>query len=263
MLGPESATAQDAFQVPCTPEHLPLFIQLTYYLCYRWSQMIAELSPQLYDVHGRRIFHPGGAQRRVGFRPTFPMGRYLTEPLKIRCADFGEMRKFLATYRPSLLGRSKEKDYWQLPEEFEVTRTGHCVDFALWSWRQVLAMGYPARLTGGKSGKFGEGHAWVTFEKDGKFYLLEPQMWVLGLRMPRIATLRYHPAVSAEWDGEKVSYFLHGKRNAEPPLRELPVLVGEWLLIWIPVLIKVIPRIPLVLVRKIFRSAAKRQSGSK
>jgi hypothetical protein len=31
-------------------------------------------------------------------------------------------------------------------------------------------------MTGGQAGKLREGHAWVTFEKDGRFYLLEPRL---------------------------------------------------------------------------------------
>jgi hypothetical protein len=224
--------------------------------------MIVEIFPQLYDVHGRKVFRPRGFQRRRGFRPTFPMARNLTQPLKTTCANFSEMRKFLATCRPSRAEKSDKRDYWQPPDEFEVTRTGDCVDFALWAWRQVLAMGYQARFAGGKAGKFGEGHAWVTFEKEGRFYLLEPQRWPLGLRMPRVATLRYHPLVSVGWDGEKVSYFEHEKRDAEPPLRELPGLVAEWLSIWIRFWVRVAPRIPLVLARRMFRRKPKKRSNT-
>ena len=32
-------------------------------------------------------------------------------------------------------------------------------------------MRFRARFVGGKAGKFGAGHAWVTFEKNGKYFL--------------------------------------------------------------------------------------------
>jgi hypothetical protein len=213
--------------------------------------MIAELFPHLYDVHGRKVFRPGRSEQRTGFRPTFPMARNLTQPLKCRCSTLDEIREFLLTCRRSDADPFAKRDYWQPPEELEKTRTGDCVDLALWTWRQLLEMGYAARFTGGKAGRYGEGHAWVTFEKDGKFYLLEPQLSLLGLRMPRISTLRYHPTTSVAWDGEKISYYAHEKRDTEPPLRILPGLVWEWIAIWIPFWARTIPRILIAIARRI------------
>jgi hypothetical protein len=180
------------------------------------------------------------------------MGSNLTHPLKTECNGFFEMRKFLMACQAQDTGDTRKRDHWQPPEEFEKTRVGDCVDFGLWAWRQVLAMGYPARFVGGKAGKFGAGHAWVTFEKDGKWFLLEPQRWPLGLRMPRISTLRYHPKVSVAWDGEKIQYFEHEDRNTDPPLRNVPMLVAEWLLIWTRFWIRFSYRFPLSLVRRIW-----------
>jgi hypothetical protein len=148
------------------------------------------------------------------------------------CKDFTEMRKFLFACRWRDMREIQRRDHWQTPEEFEKTRTGDCVDFAIWTWRQLLAMGYSARFVVGKAGKFGAGHAWVTFEKDGRHFLLEPQLRIVGLRMPRISTLRYHPKVSVAWDGRKIQYFEHEDRDTDPPLRTVPGFVGEWLLIW-------------------------------
>jgi hypothetical protein len=37
-------------------------------------------------------------------------------------------------------------DYWQPPEDFEKRKKGDCEDFALWTWRQLLDMGYGAPL---------------------------------------------------------------------------------------------------------------------
>jgi hypothetical protein len=142
--------------------------------------------------------------------------------LKYKCSDFEEMRRFLATCRVADTHREDKGDYWQPPEEFELTRKGDCVDFALWSWRQLLQMGYDARFAGGKAGRLGGGHAWVTYEHNGRAYLLEPQMWAAGSRMPRIYTLRYHPTVSVSWDGEKVSYYEHEKRRTDPPMWMVP-----------------------------------------
>jgi hypothetical protein len=211
--------------------------------------MIAEIFPELYDTQGRRVFSTGTRERRLGFRPTAPMGSYLTEPLRTECKDFADMRKFLLTCRWRDMREVQRRDYWQPPEEFEMTREGDCVDFGLWAWRQVFSMGYRAHFTGGKSGKYGEGHAWVTFEKDGRWYLLEPQLRGLGLRMPRLSTLRYHPKVSVAWDGKKVLYFDHQDRNTEPRLRALPALVLEWLVIWSRYWLRLSYRLPVALIR--------------
>ncbi len=61
------------------------------------------------------------------------------------------MRKFLSRCRGRDMTEIQKRDYWQPPEEFERTRMGDCVDFGLWAWRQLLALGYPARFVGGAS----------------------------------------------------------------------------------------------------------------
>jgi len=213
--------------------------------------MIAEIFPEFYDVHGHKVFDPGTRGRKIGFRPTFPLGRYLTHPLKTQCKDFAELRRFLLTCRYRDMSEGKKRDHWQPPEEFEQTRMGDCADFSLWAWRQVVVMGWPARFVVGKAGKFEGGHAWVVFEKDSKWFLLEPQRRIIGLRMPRISTLRYHPKVSAAWDGHKILYFEHEDLDTDPRLRYLPGLVWEWLSIWTRFWIRVIPRLPVFLARRV------------
>lgn len=214
--------------------------------------MIAEIFPEFYDIRGRKSFRPGGSQRRAGFRPTFPIGRNFTQPLKFQARDLAEMRKFLVSCRYSKRRAEAETDYWQPPEEFEQTRTGDCVDFALWVWRQVVGMGYEARFVGGRAGKYGAGHAWVTFEKDGRSYLLEPQLRFVGLRMPRVSTLRYHPLTSVTWNGRKASFYQHEERRSDPPLSLVPALVGEWLQIWFRFWRRTLPLIVVGLVRRVF-----------
>ena len=92
-------------------------------------RMIAEIFPQAYDAVGRKVFRPD--LRRKGVHPTFPMGRYVSQPLSVKCASLEDMRKFLCTCS----GVSDEeqfgkRDYWQPPENFEQTRKGDCDDFA-------------------------------------------------------------------------------------------------------------------------------------
>jgi hypothetical protein len=194
--------------------------------------LIAEIIPGYYDVEGKKVFRPD-SRRHSGFKPTFPAGRFLSQPLKYWCSDFSDMRRFLSKCKyVSDQEQFGQKDYWEPPDQFEETKKGDCEDFALWAWRQLLHMGYPARFVIGPAFKYGEMHAWVTFNKDGRFYLLEPLTWPVGLKRPRLSILRNKPKFSMSWDGEKVSYFEHEDRKVDVPSRMIPELVGEWLFIW-------------------------------
>jgi hypothetical protein len=194
--------------------------------------LIAEVFLEAYDAAGRKVFRPD-SRRTSGFRPTFPAGRFLSQPLKHWCSDFVDMRKFLAKCKyVSDQEQFGQKDYWQPPELFEETRKGDCEDFALWSWRQLMQMNYPCRFVVGRAGRFGAGHAWLTFEKDGRTYLLESLSWGIGLKMPRLRTLRYHPKYSMEWNGKTVSYYSHEDRKFDPSLQTAASLVGEWIYLW-------------------------------
>jgi hypothetical protein len=172
--------------------------------------MIAEIIPQAYDAIGKQVSQP--FLRRRGPHPTFPMGRYISEPLTVTCTSIGELRKFLAGCKyvsdKELFGK---RDYWQPPEEFEKRKKGDCEDFALWTWRQLLLMGYDARFVVGSSGRYGIGHAWVQYFQDGKCYLVESLLSRIGDRIPRLSTVRYDPKLSVSWDGKTLRYFSHKK----------------------------------------------------
>ncbi len=63
-----------------------------------------------------------------------------------------------------------------LPTEFEVRRTGNCLDHALWAWRKLGELGYEAELVVGRRLPWDPGdarHAWVLFEENGRRQLLE------------------------------------------------------------------------------------------
>lgn len=194
--------------------------------------MIAEISPESYDIAGRKVFRPD-SRRNSGFRPTFPVGRFLSQPLKHPCSDLIELRRFLAQCKyVSDEKQFGKKDYWQAPELFEESKKGDCEDFALWSWRQLLQMNYPARFVLGSAGRYGDGHAWVTFEKDGKSFLLEPLSWQFGLTLPRLSIFRYKPKFSVGWDGKSVSYYEHEDRKFSGSLYQIFLLCVEWLFFW-------------------------------
>ena len=190
--------------------------------------MIAELFPEAYDTEGRSTFRPDQRRRRR-FPSTFPIGRFLSQSLTVECKNLEDLRNFLRKCRyvsdEEQFGR---RDFWMPPEEFERSRKGDCEDFALYAWRQLLSLGYSARFVGGRHGRYGEGHAWVTFENDGKTFLMEPQACSLRTRLPRLSTLAYKPDVSVEWDGKGAHFYLHEERKFIPPAQQIPALVWEW-----------------------------------
>jgi hypothetical protein len=193
--------------------------------------MIAETIPEAYDARGHQVSRPFSHRRSV--HPTFPMGRYIGQPLAIKCNTMGDIRTFLMGCQyasdEELFGK---RDYWQPPEEFEKRKQGDCEDFALWTWRQLLNIGYDARFIGGSSTRYGDGHAWVEYFKDGKCFLLEPLYCRLGYTMPRLSTLRYEPRISVSWDGKVLRYFSHKKPISHPSLPLLATLLPEYVIFW-------------------------------
>ena len=214
--------------------------------------MIAEIIPEAYDATGKKVFRPD--LRRRGFHPTFPMGRYVSQPVAITCKNFRDIRDFLMTCRyvsdEELFGK---EDYWQPPEDFERLRKGDCDDFALWTWRQLIELGYDARIVFGRHGRYGTGHAWVSFAKDGKQFLVEPQYRWVGNTFPRLTTLRYQPRISAAWDGSKISFFSHQARKFNPTMETILPLLTEWFFTWIPYWASAIIKLPYALIRFAYR----------
>jgi hypothetical protein len=216
--------------------------------------MIAEIIPEAYDARGKKVFRP--FDRRHGPHPTFPMGRYLSQPLTIKCRNLSEVRAFLRECKgvpdDEQFGR---EDYWQPPEQFEQSRKGDCDDFALWTWRQLLDMDYDSRVVFGQYGRYGIGHAWVQFFDGDRTFLVEPQLSVVGERMPRLQTLRYHPGFSVAWNGETLAYYQHSARKSDFSFWRLAGLFPEYFAIWTPFWIRNAPRMPRSLRRTIARIA--------
>jgi len=222
--------------------------------------MIAEIIPEAYDAVGRQVSRP--FDRRRGVHPTLPMGRYVSQPLAVRCNTMNDLRNFLRSCRgvsdEELFGK---RDYWQPPEEFGKRKAGDCEDFSLWTWRQLMAMGYDARFVFGAHGRYGAGHAWVTFFRDNKCFLVEPQLANLGERMPRLSSLSYKPEFSVAWDGKDLRYYAHRRPEVPPHWGHLLPLVPEWLGTWGWVSFIVILRFPYV-IRNVWRRARRKRDRS-
>jgi hypothetical protein len=193
--------------------------------------MIAETIPEAYDAKGRQVARP--FDHRRGVHPTFPMGRYVGQPLSVECNSIKDIRSFLAgcKYVPDKELFGKE-DYWQPPDQFEKSKKGDCEDFALWTWRQFLNLGYDARFVGGTCGRFGQGHAWVEYFEDEKCYLVEPLRSRIASTMPRLSTISYAPKLSVSWDGKLLKYYAHKKPASAPSMRFLLPLVADYLIFW-------------------------------
>ena len=218
--------------------------------------MIAEVIPEAYDAVGKQVSQP--FSRRKGLHPTFPMGRYISQPLSIQCSTMGDVRNFLSSCRYVSDKELFDKiDYWQPPEDFEKRKKGDCEDFALWTWRQLLSMGYDARFVGGSAGRYGAGHAWVEYFQDGKCFLLEPLCCRVGYTMPRLSTMRYQPRISVSWDGKTLRYFSHKKSAPQVGWKTLALLIPEYFIFWLAQSLNILLHLPQIawniLRRNVFR----------
>lgn len=205
--------------------------------------MIAETISEAYDSAGRQVSQP--FLRRKGPHPTFPMGRYVSQPLTVKCQTIREVRQFLAGCRYVSDKKLFDKeDYWQPPEEFEQRKKGDCEDFAFWTWRQLMDMGYDVRLVFGRHGRYGTGHAWVEYFSDDKCFLVEPLLCRVGDKFPRLNTLRYTPKFSTSWDGKTLRYFAHKEESSRLAWRPLAPLVWEYLRFWSWLWLRISYRLP-------------------
>ena len=221
--------------------------------------MISEIISEAYDANGKQVSQP--FHSRKGPHPTFPMGRYVTQPLTVQCKTISDVRSFLLGCRYVSDQELFDKlDYWQPPDEFEKRRQGDCEDFALWTWRQLLGKGYDARFVGGSAGRYGNGHAWVEYFQGGKCFLLEPLGCRAGYTLPRLSTLRYEPRLSISWDGKVLRYFAHKRPDSHVGLQILIPLLPEYLLFWTAYWALNLFRLPLFAWNVLFRNMLKREN---
>jgi hypothetical protein len=221
--------------------------------------VIAETIPGAYDAEGRKI-SASVFQRKVP-SAGMPIGRYVSQPLTVKCASIDEVRRFLARcgsgHPVDLFG----KYCWQPPEDFERLRKGACADFALWTWRQMLALGYDARFVSGKHGRYGEGHAWVEYFEDGKCFLVEPQFGFLAPEMPRLMTLEYEPQLSVGFEDGALKFYEHKHGRSSPPLKLALSLLPAWLVFWARTWGTVVVRLPRLVSKLLGRKKRSVASG--
>jgi hypothetical protein len=219
--------------------------------------MFLEIILDAYDVHGRKSYKPH--LKKQFFPPTFPFGRYVSQPLRVQCASLLELQKFLVSCKAMSDKEAFGKDdYWLPPDKFEMEKKGDCDDFALWTWRQLMQMGFPARFVAGRYGRYREGHAWVQFEKDGKPMMADPLFRLFKNTPPHISTLWYEPIYSVEWQHNQITFYSHTKPAFSLPLSSLIPMSWEWIYFWSRVWLRVAmhsPRIIYLNLRKRMRGA--------
>ena len=102
---------------------------------------------------------------------------YFEGESRVRAATVADVQAWLegCTYArdPELF---HEPDVWQHPRTFELLRQGDCEDFAIWTWRKLVEIGYRAELVAGRlvQGGSATGHAWVLFWQGDEPHLFDP-----------------------------------------------------------------------------------------
>jgi hypothetical protein len=214
--------------------------------------MFLEIIPGFYDMEGRRSYRPH--LKKKFSHPTFPFGRYVSRPLRIQCSNLAEISAFLQHCRQISDKEAFGKDdYWLPPDEFEKLKKGDCDDFALWTWRQLMQMGYSARFVAGKFGFYGGGHAWVTFQCNGKSYIADGTYSLVGVRLPRTYTFKYHPVYSVAWDGKNILFYSHKQENSKTGINQRILYLPEYLIFWGIFWTRHIHRVPVAAFRYIQR----------
>ena len=111
----------------------------------------------------------------IGAQQDFPW--YFEGPSNVTVSSLEDVRTWLLTCEyardPDLF---QKRDFWQHPRTFEHLRRGDCEDFALWTWRKLVELGYEAELIAGQWQEVSEGwspHAWVVFHKPDGPYLFD------------------------------------------------------------------------------------------
>ncbi len=213
--------------------------------------MFLEILPELYDASGKKSYKPHLKKRFS--HPTFPFGRYVSQPLAVRCQTLEDVRRFLLSCKAMSDEEAfGSEDYWLPPDRFEAVKKGDCDDFGLWLWRQLMDMGYRSRFVVGTYGRFGDGHCWVTFEKDGKQFIAEPNFRVFNRRLPRLQVLWFHPIYSVEWTRTEIVFYSHKETKLDLPLPQLTLVSLEWLAFWTYTCVKMVLSLPVVLHRRVY-----------
>lgn len=147
---------------------------------------------------------------RYGAGAERDFGWYFEGPSSVPARSLDDVCAWLlgCTYArdPDLFGRT---DVWQHPAAFEARRTGDCEDFALWTWRKLVALGEDAELVVGRE-QAGGGHAWVLVRRPGGHQLVDPVARTPERLVRPLAAVRDAYLPEASVDGRLVRYAYAG-----------------------------------------------------
>lgn len=153
-----------------------------------------------------------GSMELFGLGSRRPFGWYFEGESRVEARSLAHVCEFLlgCEYMPDA-ELFREAEYWQHPLTFEQIRKGDCEDHALWAWRKLRELGYPAHMVMGECDVFEpapSGHAWVTFQSSGGYFLLETagkraDTMVLSLDEARAS---YRPYFSVDHEGMTYIY---------------------------------------------------------
>ena len=115
--------------------------------------MIAEVIDGAYDTKGKQVSHPR-KRRYWWWSPTFAMGRFLTQPLSVKCSNLDDLQHFLKQCRyVSDMEQFGKSDYWMLPAEFEENEERRLRRFCIVDMAPVAGDGIRRTVCGGPCGE--------------------------------------------------------------------------------------------------------------
>ena len=132
-----------------------------------------------------------------------PFTYYFERDSKVSVQSRDEVERWLrsCTYMRDHI-QFGQNDVWIHPVDFEQIRKGDCEDHALWAWRKLIDLNYTAEfVVGYMKNHFGDDgyHAWITFEENGRSYLMETTAKNNQMIYPLAAqTQKYRPLFSID-----------------------------------------------------------------
>jgi len=205
-----------------------------------------------YDFKGSLIVNEDELPQ-MGFKPTFPMKTYLESYIVCYYKTLKALQEFLKECKYiSDNEQFHRKDYWETPNEFESQKEGDCEDFALYTWRQLLHMGYEARFVVGKIGD-NKGHAWCTARIKNRNYIIEPLQAKLPF-MPTLFIEKYQPSISVSFEYGRAIFYRHYTLNKKGSIIYKLLLVTRFVVL----IIGIIGLFSIVLIPKLILKAVKK-----
>jgi hypothetical protein len=192
--------------------------------------MKAKALPIFYDFDGKRIENLE-ILKKLNYDKANVLYRIVLSELNYYYHNIKELKSFLVECE--YIEDSKQyglEDYWMEPRHFEYKKKGDCEDFALYTWKQLLRMGYEARFVVGTVGKK-KGHAWCTVIVDRKKYIVDPVLAKHSI-IPIFVLKDYRPIVSVGYKWNKPIYYLHYSMNKIGYVIEVICLIGRSIIIY-------------------------------